>query len=136
MLRLPHCRHDDKTLVPKIVYAVLNAAKLSPFDHDGWCQVMLAGHVRARDGRPETPAEGWLINEAAFNRMVALNQPVKIDYNHQTLFKQEGAPAAGFIPATLARFLWDDKTGVRIKPDWNPPALERLKNNEFPYFRR
>lgn len=127
-----------KPPVPKIAYAVLNAATLSPFDHDGWCQVMPAGHVRARDGRPETPAEGWLINEAAFNRMVArvvaLNQPIKIDYNHQTLFKPEAAPAAGFVPATPARFRWDDNTGVWVKPDWNPPALERLKNNEFPYF--
>lgn len=53
---LPHWRHDDKTPVPKIAYTVLNAATLSPFDHDGWCQVMPAGHVRARDSRPETPA--------------------------------------------------------------------------------
>ncbi|WP_243677270.1 phage protease [Sodalis glossinidius] len=74
------------------------------------------------------------MNEAAFNRMVALNQPVKIDYNHQTLFKPEAAPAAGFVPATPASFRWDDKTGVWVKPDWNPPALERLKNNKFPYF--
>jgi len=44
-------------------------------------------------------------------RVVALNQPVKIDYNHQIRFKQEVAPAAGFVQATPARFRWDDKTG-------------------------
>lgn len=121
-----------------IAYAVLNAATLSPFEHDGWCQVMPAGRIKARDGRPAEPAEGWLINEATANRMVArvvaLNQPIKIDYNHQTLFPGHEAPAAGFVHPSPDNFQWRGDEGFWVKPAWNPPAIPRLVNKEFPWF--
>ncbi|WP_285462321.1 phage protease, partial [Escherichia coli] len=70
---------------PQIAYAILNAISLSTDGGSDWCQIMPAGRVKARDGRPKKPAEGWLINRATVERMVsgvvALNQPVKIDYN-------------------------------------------------------
>lgn len=122
----------------KTAYAVLNAATLSPFDNDGWCQAMPAGRVKARDGRPEKPPEGWLINHAAVNRMVervvALNQPIKIDYNHQSLFKGEAAPAAGFVHPSPDNFRFSEERGFEVRPDWNPPAVPRLVNKEFPWF--
>ncbi|MBZ8599053.1 protease, partial [Escherichia coli] len=93
---------------PKLAYAILNAISLSADGDGDWCQIMPAGRVKARDGRPEKPAEGWLINHAAVERMVsrvvALNQPVKIDYNHQTLIKGHQAPAAGFVMASPENF--------------------------------
>ncbi|MGP1924869.1 MAG: hypothetical protein ACTS73_08520 [Arsenophonus sp. NEOnobi-MAG3] len=61
--------------------------------------------------------DGWLINEAAFNHMVAhmvvlLNQLIKIDYNHHGLFKQKeiASAALGFVPGTPAYFRWNDNT--------------------------
>lgn len=121
----------------KTAYAVLNAATLSPFDNDGWCQALPAGRVKARDGRPEKPPEGWLINQAAVDRMVsrvvALNQPIKIDYNHQTLFPGVDAPAAGFIKPSPDNFRFSEERGFEVRPDWNPPAIPRLVNKEFPW---
>lgn len=126
-----------KTSPHKTAYAVLNAATLSPFDNDGWCQALPAGRVKARDGRPEKPPEGWLINQAAVDRMVsrvvALNQPIKIDYNHQTLFPGVDAPAAGFIKPSPDNFRFSEERGFEVRPDWNPPAIPRLVNKEFPW---
>lgn len=126
-----------KTSSHKTAYAVLNAATLSPFDNDGWCQALPAGRVKARDGRPEKPPEGWLINQAAVNRMVArvvaLNQPIKIDYNHQTLFPGVDAPAAGFIKPSPDNFRFSEERGFEVRPDWTPPAIPRLVNKEFPW---
>ncbi|HHR4052793.1 TPA: phage protease [Salmonella enterica] len=126
------------TLPQNTAYAVLNAATLSPFDNDGWCQAMPAGRVKARDGRPEKPPEGWLINQAAVNRMVArvvaLNQPIKIDYNHQSLFQGEAAPAAGFVHPFPENFRFSEERGFEVRPDWNAPAIPCLVNKEFPWF--
>ncbi|EPC0942958.1 phage protease, partial [Escherichia coli] len=123
---------------PKLAYAILNAISLSADGDGDWCQIMPAGRVKARDGRPEKPAEGWLINHAAVERMVsrvvALNQPVKIDYNHQTLIKGHPAPAAGFVMASPENFRFSEERGFEVRPDWNPPAIEHLRNNEFPWF--
>ncbi|EER9603050.1 TPA: phage protease, partial [Escherichia coli] len=123
---------------PKLAYAILNAISLSADGDGDWCQIMPAGRVKARDGRPEKPAEGWLINHAAVERMVsrvvALNQPVKIDYNHQTLIEGHPAPAAGFVMASPENFRFSEERGFEVRPKWNPPALEHLRNNEFPWF--
>lgn len=123
---------------PKLAYAILNAISLSADGDGDWCQIMPAGRVKARDGRPEKPAEGWLINRATVERMVsrvvALNQPVKIDYNHQTLIKGHQAPAAGFVTASPENFRFSEERGFEVRPKWNPPALEHLRNNEFPWF--
>lgn len=136
----PHYAGDmtTKKTSHKTAYAVLNAATLSPFSNDGWCQVMPAGRVRARDGRPQNPPGGWLINQSAVDRMVArivaLNQPVKIDYNHQTLFPGQAAPAAGFIMPSVGNFRFSDQRGFEVRPDWNSPAIPRLMAGEFPWF--
>ncbi|BEN05828.1 protease [Serratia marcescens] len=120
-----------------IAYAVLNSAMFTPIGGDGWCQLMPAGRIKARDGRPEKPAEGWLIDKAACDRivarLVALNQPIKVDYNHQTLYKGEAAPAAGYIPANPDSFMWrdGDKPGIYVRPDWNPPAVRSLEDKEY-----
>lgn len=123
---------------PKLAYAILNAISLSADGDGDWCQIMPAGRVKARDGRPEKPTEGWLINRATVERMVsrvvALNQPVKIDYNHQTLIKGHQAPAAGFVTASPENFRFSEERGFEVRPKWNPPALEHLRNNEFPWF--
>ncbi|AKL43313.1 TPA: protease [Serratia marcescens] len=120
-----------------IAYAVLNSAMFAPIGGDGWCQLMPAGRVKARDGRPEKPAEGWLIDkstcERLVSRLVALNQPIKVDYNHQTLYKGEAAPAAGYIHASPDNFAWrdGDKPGIYVRPDWNPPAVRSLEDKEY-----
>lgn len=120
-----------------ISYAILNAAVFSPRTGDGWCQLMPAGRIKSRDGRPEKPAEGWLIDRAVCERMktrlAALNQPVKVDYDHQSLFIKQGvkAPAAGYIRPDGIEWRDGEHAGIYVRPDWNPPAVVHLENREY-----
>lgn len=124
-----------------------NLAALSMFElqtgngtdvEPGWQQILPAGTFNARDGRPFDVAAGsWLMDEIAFQsireQLVALNQPVLIDYDHQTLYKNttgQKAPAAGWVPSADA-IKFDPRFGLMIKPDWTESAREAIKRNEF-----
>ncbi|WP_048797107.1 MULTISPECIES: phage protease [Serratia] len=105
---------------------------------DGWCQLLPAGRVKARDGRPEKPAAGWLINQAACQRikanLAALKQPLLIDYDHHSEIAQQAgvkALAAGWVkPENVA---WREGQGIFIKPEWTPAAQAHIDNREYAY---
>ncbi|EFI7457719.1 protease [Escherichia coli] len=116
--------------------AVLSASLTA--SGDGWCQLLPAGRVKARDGRPEKPAKGWLINESACNRMKAglsaLNQPLLIDYDHHSMNAQKNgfkAIAAGWVkPENIE---WREGQGIFIKPEWTPQAQKHIDDREYAY---
>ncbi|EOV0971300.1 phage protease [Edwardsiella piscicida] len=120
-----------------IALAPLSAALVKP-DENGWCQLLPAGRVRSRDGRPEKPVEGWLVDAAACNRirasLAALKQPLLIDYDHQTLHTQSKgiqALAAGWVSPEGIE--WREGQGVFICPKWTPNARQHIDNLEYAY---
>ncbi|EBX7467578.1 protease [Salmonella enterica subsp. enterica serovar Bareilly] len=113
------------------------SASLASSD-DGWCQLLPAGRVRARDGRPEKPAAGWLINKKSCDRikanLAALKQPLLIDYDHHSEIAQEKgikAVAAGWVKADNVQ--WREGQGIFIKPTWTPQAQKHIDDLEYAY---
>ncbi|ECH8186193.1 protease, partial [Salmonella enterica subsp. enterica] len=105
---------------------------------DGWCQLLPAGRVRARDGRPKKPAAGWLINKASCERikanLAALKQPLLIDYDHHSEIAQEKgikAVAAGWVKSDSVE--WREGQGIFIKPVWTPQAQKHIDDLEYAY---
>lgn len=107
---------------------------------DGWCQLLPAGHFRARDGRPfdvET-GNGWFIDGSIASRLIdavrALGQDVLIDYEHNQLRKDKGLTpeqlaAAGWFNADEMQ--WRDGDGLFIKPRWTAAAQSRIDAGEY-----
>lgn len=113
------------------------SASLASSD-DGWCQLLPAGRVRARDGRPEKPAAGWLINKKSCDRikanLAALQQPLLIDYDHHSEIAQKKgikAIAAGWVKADDVE--WREGQGIFIKPTWTPQAQKHIDDLEYAY---
>lgn len=113
------------------------SASLASSD-DGWCQLLPAGRVRARDGRPEKPAAGWLINKKSCDRikanLAALKQPLLIDYDHHSEIAQEKgikAVAAGWVKSDDVQ--WREGQGIFIKPTWTPQAQKHIDDLEYAY---
>ncbi|EEG3089843.1 protease [Salmonella enterica] len=113
------------------------SASLASSD-DGWCQLLPAGRVRARDGRPEKPAAGWLINKKSCDRikasLAALKQPLLIDYDHHSEIAQKKgikAIAAGWVKADDVE--WREGQGIFIKPTWTPQAQKHIDDLEYAY---
>ncbi|ELW8656280.1 protease [Salmonella enterica] len=116
--------------------AMLSARLVS--SGDGWHQLLPAGRVKARDGRPPKPAAGWLVNKAACDRikadLTALKQPLLIDYDHHSwLAKERGfkAVAAGWVkPENIE---WREGQGIFVKPEWTPQAQKHIDDREYAY---
>lgn len=113
------------------------SASLASSD-DGWCQLLPAGRVRARDGRPEKPAAGWLINKKSCDRikanLAALKQPLLIDYDHHSEIAQKKgikAVAAGWVKSDDVQ--WREGQGIFIKPTWTPQAQKHIDDLEYAY---
>ncbi|MDJ6848091.1 protease [Salmonella enterica] len=113
------------------------SASLASSD-DGWCQLLPAGRVRARDGRPKKPAAGWLINKKSCDRikanLAALKQPLLIDYDHHSEIAQEKgikAVAAGWVKSDDVQ--WREGQGIFIKPTWTPQAQKHIDDLEYAY---
>lgn len=102
----------------------------------GTVQLLPAGPFRAQDGRPEQlPA--WRIDAAIAQRLmrrVASRQnPIPIDYEHQTLYAERNgqpAPAAGWF-RTLE---WREGQGLfAVGVAWTEQAKRFIKNGEYRY---
>jgi len=95
-----------------------------------------AGPFRPADGRPlEVPA--WVIDQAIAARVIArVNErrtPPVIDYEHQTLHKEENgqpAPAAGW----LRRLEWREGQGLFGTVELTLRARQLIADREYRYF--
>lgn len=107
---------------------------------DGWYQLLPAGEFKARDGRPYDIEKGcWYLDEdiaqAFIQRTIeeSKGKPILIDYDHQTLYKNENgqkAPAAGRIVDPSADIEWRSD-GIYIRPRWTPVAESEIANEQF-----
>lgn len=107
---------------------------------DGWYQLLPAGEFKSRDGRPFDIEKGcWYLDEdiarAFIQRTIeeSKGKPILIDYDHQTLYKNENgqkAPAAGRIVDPSADIEWRTD-GIYIRPRWTPIAESEITNEQF-----
>jgi phage I-like protein len=117
-----------------ILSATLNAAG------DGWYQLLPAGEFKARDGRPFDVESGcWFLDESIANSFIqrtieeSKGKPILIDYDHQTLYKNENgqkAPAAGRIINPSQDIQWRHD-GIYIRPRWTPVAESEIASEQF-----
>ncbi|HDS8578253.1 TPA: protease [Klebsiella variicola] len=123
-----------KTKPSSIGIAILTAT----MDADGWCQLLPAGHFRARDGRPFDVPDGWFMDGTIAARLIdgvrALGQDILIDYEHNQLRKHEGLSAddmkaAGWFNADEMQ--WRDGRGLYIRPRWTPTARDYITREEY-----
>lgn len=105
-------------------------------------RVIPAGRFRSADGsgRPATPAEGWLLDEAGAAALIARAKSRSdrklIDYEHQSMRASEvaPAPAAGWF----ADLEWRNPTesdpgGLYVTPEWTPRAAAMIADREYRY---
>ncbi|BBT16233.1 peptidase [Metapseudomonas otitidis] len=99
-------------------------------------QVTPAGRFTPRDGR-ELKVPGWNINAAIAAAIVQRFQqkktPPVVDYEHQTLWKEENgqpAPAAGFF-RTLE---WREGEGLFAQVELTARAKQYIADGEYRYF--
>lgn len=118
--------------------AVMSAA-LTDAD-DGWYQLLPAGAFSARDGRPhDVPGGKWLMDDLAFTFLQTSfdlhQQPVVIDYNHQTVNKDvtgSEAIAAGWIN-NGHQMCFRPGEGVFIRPELTEKAKAHIAAKEYRY---
>ncbi|OCG62236.1 phage protease [Gilliamella sp. Fer4-1] len=127
-----------KNTLNKNKIAILSAALNSA--GDGWYQLLPAGEFKARDGRPFDVKSGhWFLDEniatAFIQRTIdeSKGKPILIDYDHQTLYKNENgqkAPAAGRIVNPSRDIKWMPD-GIYIKPRWTAIAESEIADEQF-----
>jgi phage I-like protein len=106
-------------------------------DANGYVQLLPAGEFRARDGRPAEVA-AWLTNADIAAKLIAdiaaLENPVVIDYEHQTLLSAENgqpAPAAGWFTADGME--WREGEGLFAKVEWMERAKLHIEAGEYKF---
>lgn len=99
-------------------------------------QVTPAGRFKPRDGR-KLPVDAWRIDAAIAARVIerfrALQTPLVVDYEHQTLQAEDNgqpAPAAGFIRALE----WREGSGLWARVEFTARARQYLADGEYRYF--
>ena len=101
-----------------------------------WLQVTPAGNFVPSDGRPmSVPA--WHIDAVIATKVIerfrARRKPPVVDYEHQTLHKEENgqpAPAAGWI----RDLEWRDGQGLFAQVELTARARQYIADNEYRYF--
>lgn len=101
-----------------------------------WLQVTPAGSFGPSDGRPMT-VPAWHIDAViaakVIERFRARRKPPVVDYEHQTLHKEENgqpAPAAGWI----RDLEWRDGQGLFAQVELTARARQYIADNEYRYF--
>lgn len=99
-------------------------------------QVMPAGEFRPSDGR-EMDVPAWRIDAALAARVIerfrARRVPPVIDYEHQTLRKEENgqpAPAAGWF----RELTWHEGKGLYAAVELTQRARDHIRTGEYRYF--
>jgi len=107
-----------------------------PTDNLAWVQVLPAGLFKLSDGR-KMNVPHWHIDAASAKTLIAKfnarKNPLVIDYEHQTLYKEKnGKPAiaAGFI----RELQWREDSGLWAKAEYNPRAKKYIEEGEYRYF--
>lgn len=101
-----------------------------------WLQVTPAGHFKPSDGR-KMDVPSWYIDaavaSAVIDRFKQKATPRVVDYEHQTLLKEENgqpAPAAGWF----RELEWRDGQGLFGKVKLTARAAGYIANDEYLYF--
>jgi len=105
-------------------------------DNTIWVQVTPAGHFLPADGR-EIKVPSWHINQAVATKVIerfhARKNKRVVDYEHQTLLKEENgqpAPAAGWYQALE----WREGEGLFAQVQLTARAAQYIANGEYQYF--
>jgi len=96
-----------------------------------------AGRFHSVDGRPDLPADGWLMNAQVAARLIAAAKARRsdyvIDYEHQTLHAAKNgqrAPAA----AWFHDLQWREGDGLYVvAPRWTAAAASHVADHEYRY---
>lgn len=98
-------------------------------------QLTPAGHFKPSDGRP-LPVPSWYIDAAVASRVIARRQAKKndlvIDYEHQTLNKEENgqpAPAAAWIK----ELFWVEGKGLHARVQLTARARQEIADGQYKY---
>lgn len=104
-------------------------------DNDIILQLTPAGKFQPADGRAMS-VPNWYIDQAVATKVIerfnARNQPVVIDYEHQTLHKEENgqpAPAAAWI----RELIWEDGKGLFARAELTAKARTAIAEKEYLY---
>ncbi|WP_373388996.1 phage protease [Pseudomonas alcaligenes] len=105
-------------------------------DNTIWLQVTPAGHFKPSDGR-EIKVPSWHINAAVATKVIerfhARKNKRVVDYEHQTLLKEENgqpAPAAGWY----IDLEWREGEGLFAKVQLTARAAQYIATGEYQYF--
>lgn len=105
-------------------------------DGSVWIQVTPAGFFRPSDGRP-LEVDSWYIDATVAQSVIARAQarhtPPVLDYEHQTLKKEENgqpAPAAG----RFLEFEWREDSGLWGRVELTARARQMIEDGEYLYF--
>lgn len=105
-------------------------------DNTIWVQVTPAGHFTPADGR-EIKVPSWHIDQAIASQVITRFQARKnrrvVDYEHQTLLKEENgqpAPAAGWIQSLE----WREGEGLFGQVQLTARAAQYIAEGEYQYF--
>lgn len=129
---------NKKTLTP-IAFAIAACSYGLPVPAADTNEIILqltpAGKFQPADGRPMSVPH-WHIDQAIATKVIerfnARNQPVVIDYEHQTLRKEENgqpAPAA----AWMRELMWQEGKGLFARVELTAKARAAIADKEYLY---
>ncbi len=105
-------------------------------DNTVWLQLTPAGEFRPSDGR-QMVVPSWRIDQAIATKVIERfrqkKTPPVVDYEHQTLLKEQNgqpAPAAGFI----RDMQWRDGQGLFAQVELTARAAQYIADGEYRYF--
>lgn len=130
---------NKKTLLNSAIALVACSYAIAPLGADTneiILQLTPAGNFLPADGR-KLDVPSWRIDAAVATQVIdrfnARNQPVVIDYEHQTLHKEENgqpAPAA----AWMRELIWREGDGLYARVELTSAAKKAIAEKEYLYF--
>ncbi len=130
---------NKKTLLNSAIALVACSYAIAPLGADSneiILQLTPAGNFLPADGR-KLDVQSWRMDAAIATQVIARfnarNQPVVIDYEHQTLHKEENgqpAPAA----AWMRELIWREGEGLYARVELTSAAKKAIAEKEYLYF--
>lgn len=127
---------NRKLLIPIAIAAcTYSIPAIAASDNEIILQLTPAGKFQPADGR-EMSVPHWYIDQAVATKVIerfnARNQPVVIDYEHQTLRKEENgqpAPAAAWV----RELIWREGKGLFARAELTNKASAAIADKEYLY---